>query len=202
MQNDAFLTATSTITSDLAQTAAGKFFSSLSSFPDDIDDSLTVTKSFTIQNGQRISSPSDADTKLIEVDYYQKDISTEDDDYPIYYPKPDRSPINALVASDGKVVEANYNHQAISEENSDYGIKSVDQAYEDLQNGKAYIASYFGDDTDIKIQDVFLAYYIGETSQDYVMPIVVFANKSKGFYAYVPAIDDYWNTPAPSPSER
>ena len=84
-------------------------------------------------------------------------------------------------------LEINFTHQSISEENSEYYIKPADEAFEELKNGEGYIATNFGSKTNIKIRDVFLAYYIGEKIHDYLMPIFVFTDND-GFYAYVSAV--------------
>jgi hypothetical protein len=204
MTNEAFLNSTESISSTIAVNKAREFFQDLLSFPSDVDDGETNAELFVVTDGKRVKAPNEADTKVVEVNFFQSPIIVDEQEYPIYYPKPNKSPINALVAAlnAATVVEAHYAYHGISDTSGEYAIKSVDEAYGELQEGKAYIASYFGTDTDIKIQDVFLAYYIGEGEQEYTMPIYIFRNQSKGFYAYVPAIDDYWNDPVPTVSQE
>src|SRR6266404_5428692 len=114
-------------------------------------------------------------------------------DRPIIYPHPPYSTMNFLVASgenQATVVSAIYNHQTVNlqpDKNATYPIKSAQQAFDDLKNGKGYIASYNGSDSQILISNIFLAYYIGVTDQDYLMPVIVFQGQN-GFFAYVPAV--------------
>lgn len=204
MNNEGFLTSSNTISSTIAVNKAREFFEDLSSFPSDVAEGETGTELFVISGGKRVKAPNEAETKVVEVNFFQTPIIAEEEEYPIYYAKPNKSPINALVAalSSPTVVEAHYSYHAILDNSGEYAIKPVKEAYQELQDGEAYIASYFGTDAEIKIQDIFLAYYIGEGEQAYAMPIYVFRNQSKGFYAYVPAVDDYWNDPTPTPEDN
>ena len=199
--NDAFLNSNKTLTEEDAVAEAREFFQSLGSFPPDLAGSIK-TKAFSIENGNRIPADRESDIRVVEVNFFQEPISLGEE-YPIYYEKPDVSYVNALVASAGEtsVVEAHYTHHGISDATGEYALKPVEAAYEELQNGEGYIASYFGTDTEIKIQEVFLGYYIAENDQQYAMPIYIFSNQTKGFYAYVPAVDDYWNDPTPIPEQ-
>ena len=84
-----------------------------------------------------------------------------------------------------------FSHQVVSQENTTYPIKNVSQAFDLLKKNKAYIAGYFGTQTEIRIKDIYLAYYLGEEKQQYLMPVYVFSGKD-GFTAYVPAVSDTW----------
>lgn len=200
MTNQEFLSTPNSITPSVAINKAREFFEDLNSFPSDVADGDTDTELFTVSNGTRVKAPNEAETKVIEVNFFQSPIVINEDEYPIYYAKPNKSPVNALVAAIDfpTVVEAHYAYHGLSDTSGEYAIKSVNEAYQELQDGKAYIASYFGTDTEMKIQDIFLAYYIGEGDQDYAMPIYVFRNKSKGFYAYISAVNDHWNNKTPA----
>ncbi|MCL5432856.1 MAG: hypothetical protein M1524_01950, partial [Patescibacteria group bacterium] len=72
-----------------------------------------------------------------------------------------------------------------------YPIKTADESFSDLQRGDAYIVSYDGTDPNIKIKNVYLGYYLGDTEQDYLMPIVVFEGNDN-FVAFISAIKNEW----------
>ncbi len=91
------------------------------------------------------------------------------------------------------VIGANYQHQEIYKESATHPINTAEQVSTELKEGKAYLASYSKNTQNILIKNVFLAYYIGEKRQDYLMPIVVFQGDND-FYAYVPAITDEWSS--------
>ena len=111
----------------------------------------------------------------------------------MYYPRPPYSTINFLIVGDtiDPVVEAQFFHQDIAETGETYPIKTADQAFEELRNGKGYIASFFGTSTTVKIKDVTLGYYISDRPQEYLMPIIVF-HGDNDFIAYVSAVQNTW----------
>lgn len=148
--------------------------------------------------------------QIVRVDLYQKNIAYKftagkgenltsfqefDMDIPILYPHPPHSTMSFLIGSGDTgtdIVSAIYNHQAINttpEKEATYPIKSPQEAYEELKAGNAYLASYEGTDEQIMIEKVYIAYYLGEIQQEYLMPVIVFQGKN-GFFAYVPAIKD------------
>jgi len=155
--------------------------------PSDIDQTKTQANLLSLKNGSLVPATSVSNTQLIGVVFYQKDV----DGLPIYYENPNSSNINILVGSNHKILEANYIHQTVTGDFSTYPLKTVQQAFADLKQGKGYIASYYGPSTNIVINNVFLAYYIGSQTQKYLMPIVVFVGNND-FYAYVPAVTDGW----------
>jgi len=171
---------------------AQSFLSSMSSFPDDIDSTKTKTFLFSINSNTLTTATSISNAQVIEVDFFQKDI----DKLPIYYPKAVNSTMNVLVVG-GKdqpqVAQVNFSHQTVLNESATYPIKTAQNAYNLLKQGKGYIASYFGTSTDISIKNVFLAYYIGDKKQNYLFPIAVFEGDN-GFFAYVPIITDEWTS--------
>jgi hypothetical protein len=166
---------------------------------------------YSILSGDLTPSTSLSDTQVIRVDLYQKDISYTltagmsgtdlrkfqdfEEKLPILYPHPPYSTMNFLVASginQLQVVSANFTHQTINldqEQPATYPIKSADKAFSELTDGKAYIAANPTNDSQIFIKNVYLAYYAGDKTQNYLMPIIVFEG-AKGFYAYVSAVDD------------
>lgn len=157
---------------------------------DDIDLEKAKTNLFSIQNNSLISATSLSNSQIIEVNFYQKDV----DKLPIFYEKPNSSNIGILIGGSGyqgQIVGASFIYQPVSEEFSTYPLKSVNTAYNELKNGQAYIASYFGTSTNISINNVFLAYYISKETQDFLMPIFVFEGND-GFFAYIPAVTDEW----------
>ncbi len=167
-----------------------EFLSSMSSFPDDIDTTKTKTLLFSINNNTLTPATSVSNSRVIEVDFFQKDING----LPIYYPKAVNSTMNVLVVGGRdhpQVAQVNFSHQSVSDESGTYPIKTAKEVYDLLKQGRGYIASYFGVATDISIKNVFLAYYIGDKKQQFLFPIAVFQGDN-GFFAYVPVVTDEW----------
>ncbi|OGH18069.1 MAG: hypothetical protein A3G13_01780 [Candidatus Levybacteria bacterium RIFCSPLOWO2_12_FULL_37_7] len=157
---------------------------------DDIDQKKTKITNFSMVNNDLVPSISISDTDIIRVDFFQKDI----DKLPIVYPNPPFSSTYTLIAggdSNGQIVEAHYHHYSIDKTSATYPIITSSEAIAKLQNRKAYIASYNGIDTEIKIKDIFLSYYLGVEDQQMLLPIIVFQG-TNGFFAYVPAVKNEW----------
>lgn len=169
---------------------AESFLESLSLFPLDLNREKTKTTLFSIKDSQILPATSLSTTQLIRVDFFQKDINN----LPILYPNSLFSPMHLFVAGgtyDAQVVSANFFHQNIGEQSATYPIKTSLEAFEELKQGKAYITSYNGIDKEIMIKKVYLAYYLSEERQNYLMPIIVFEGNNN-FYAYVSAVKDQW----------
>lgn len=170
--------------------ASQRFLSTISSFPDDIDLAKTKTLLYSIKNNSLNPATSVSNANVIRVDFFQRNINN----LSIYYPNYSTSTINLLVIALQKdifVVGSNFHYQPISNESYTYPIKTASEAFNELKNQKAYIASYFGNDTNISIKNISLGYYIGTEKQNYLMPIVVFEGVN-GFVAYVSAVRDEW----------
>ena len=169
-------------------------------------------------SGKLVKTTNLQDTRVIRVDFYQNPIEYTitagvggdlthfqefKESLPIMYPNPPFSTIDFYVASgvdQAQVMKANYSHQKVdlstnapaadgTPQQATYPIKSAQQAFDDLKNGKGYIAAYNGTDNQILINKVYLGYYIGKKTQQYLMPVIVFEG-ANGFFAYVSAVTD------------
>lgn len=158
--------------------------------PSDFDATKTRTELLQISNSTLIPATSIATANIIRVDLFQKDI----DNAPVMYAHPPYSAINFLVGGNdylGDILQGNYIHQDLSTDTATYPIKTATQAFDELQQGKAYIARYYGTDKSMPIQKMYVAYFVSEEEQAYVQPIFVFEGKD-GFIAFLPAIDASW----------
>lgn len=169
---------------------AKSFLSSMSLFPQDIDENRTKTTPYSILGSALKPATKISDTKIVEVSFFQKDVNN----LPIYYDKGISSTINFFVGKDSdglKVVDGRFFHKNISQTSSTYAIKSTSQAYSELQKGNAYIAYKPDNMVEFTINKVSLGYYIGEDQQDFLMPIIAFEGNDN-FTAYVSAVRDEW----------
>lgn len=173
-----------------AISVAKDFLTQLQSFPDDIDESKTQTSIFAISGTTLNPAISLSKAQIIRIDFFQKDVNKTS----LYYPHPPYSTISVFVGSskDGlQVVEAHYYHKSVTNKNGTYPIKTARQAFDELQKGQAYVASYNGNTQTISLRDIFLGYYISDQPQSYLMPVIIFQGDN-GFFAYVNAITDEW----------
>jgi len=174
---------------DSVRNAKG-FLENLNAYPTDLDESKTKTNLFSIVNSNVTPASSFSKTQLIQVFFFQKDV----DNLPIYYSNPSGSTMMFMIAggdNQSQIIQANFYHQTISDKNETYPIKTGEQAFEELQKGNAYIASYDGTNKNISIKNISLDYYIQDDSQTYLMPIFVFEGDNN-FFAYLPAVTDEW----------
>lgn len=89
---------------------------------------------------------------------------------------------NVIMKSQISYFEKDFN------EGGPYPLKTGDQAWAELQNGRGVIVSPSLGSTDIVVRDMFLAYYEPAEYQQYYMPVYVFLGDN-GFAAYVSAIE-------------
>jgi hypothetical protein len=62
----------------------------------------------------------------------------------------------------------------------------MEEAYDDLQKGNAFVVAQVEPDGPLEITDVSLGYYMGLQNQEYFVPIVVFQGGT--FKGYVNAL--------------
>lgn len=167
-----------------------------------------------IRNGELIPATSLSTTDVIRVNLYQKDVeykldtglpsnvladSKMDMKLPILYPKPPYSTMSLWVGMGPygpSIVNAQYSHKSytvVPNEEPTYTIKTPDEAFEELKAGSGYIASFASvpGDAQVNIKNAYLAYYLGENPQSYLMPIYVFEG-DKNFFGYVSAVVNDW----------
>lgn len=164
------------------------FLNVLSSFPSDLDTKRTKTKLYDLEGTQLIPATSLSKTKIIRVDFFQQDI----DNLPVYYNNPNFSNIYTLVGggrNQSEIIEATFLHDNISSNSATYYIKKPEEAFSDLKNGKGYIPTFSGSVKNVSITNIFLAYYLPDFHQDYLMPIIVFEGNND-FTAYISAIKE------------
>lgn len=171
---------------------AKSFFSTVSFFPGDLDDNKTTTTLLAVtEEGLLTQATSFSKANAIRVDFFQQDINR----VAIFYPHPPLSTMTAFITSDTlnkEIVQAHFFHQQIIDDPSvTYPIKSASEAFEQLKNGNANIASYFGTEEKMSISNVYVGYYAPDTESKYILPIIVFEGNN-GFFAYVSAVKDEW----------
>ena len=169
---------------------ATQFLQNFGLLPQDINTDKTKVTLLSISNGQLIPATSLSTAQIIRVDFFQDDINN----LPIFYPQATYSTMYFLIGGgnvDSQIVSAHFTYHAVGQNSATYPIISAKDAYAALQKGQGYIASYDSTDTHITIHNVVMGYYIGETAQNYLQPIIVFEG-DHGFFAYIPAVTADW----------
>lgn len=167
-----------------AKKSAENFVQDFGLIPVDLDEKLTKVSLAKIKNYSISLASSLSSAQVVQVSFFQK----AKDGFPIFYPQILVSPMNFLVGEKEKepqVVFANFFYQEIGNESSTYPIKNTKEAFKDLKEGKAYLASSLSQKK-IAIKNVVLGYFLSDKKQNFLYPIYVFEGDS--FVAYVPAI--------------
>lgn len=113
----------------------------------------------------------------------------------------DAAPVSVLFSGSTdqarRVIEFDYQYSQILDDNfATYPLKSVDEAWTELQQGKGSISTSAGNN--VIVRQVYLAYFESDSPQQFLQPVFVFTGDNN-FMAYVSAItaDYYQDATAP-----
>lgn len=115
--------------------------------------------------------------------------------------------ISGDVSRDRQIIAGEFHYFPVDKNStSTYPIKSPQQAWDELNAGKGYVAQTPANNiTTIVIRRIYLAYYDSGRPQGFLQPIYVFEGDN-GFVSYIPAISpELYNevpvVPSPAPAE-
>ncbi len=165
---------------------ANKALSASGSLNDDLKKGEHGFLYFKILNGQLIKVTSISEADLVQVNFKRQKI----DKLSTVFADPERPTIWALIARNQKLVEFHYHYLPWGTETSEYPIRPIQAIWQDLIEGRAYIAR-LGDNvpgSEVVIRHFELAYYESQNFQDFTQPVFIVSG-DKNFMALVPAID-------------
>ncbi|KKU87919.1 MAG: hypothetical protein UY16_C0016G0011 [Candidatus Gottesmanbacteria bacterium GW2011_GWA2_47_9] len=136
------------------------------------------------------TSQSQADAA--RVDFFRRPVGG----IPVFTPYPDEGLVSFVFSGANntkkRVLQFAYTFWPIDYETSaTYGLKSSEQAWEELKSGKGYIARYPKTGNVITVRNARLGYYDSFEPQTYLQPMFVFEGDD-GFLGYVPAVAPPW----------
>lgn len=187
----------------VAEVAASELRSALSNandLPDDISSGSSTHDFFKFTNQGMVPALSLSESDVIKINLFRKNY----DNLPSVTANPIEANIWALISGstnkEQQIILSEYHYHPVDESQySTYPIKNPTEAYTELQNGSAFIASAGGakDGDNITIRRVYLAYFDSEQESDFYQPIYVFSSDNqdptKNFVAYLPAVTaDYY----------
>jgi hypothetical protein len=168
------------------------FISSANLFTDDLSNGTSTYEFLKIEAGNFIPAISLSDADIIKVNFFRK-LYGKDGNIPPVTPKmPEANVWFYLAGGRGKqIIAGEYHYLPINhDENSTYPLKTSESAWEELKEGKGFIANEGNNpDGNIVIRRVYLGYYDAGQYSEYYQPVVVFEGDNQ-FYAYVPAVTD------------
>jgi hypothetical protein len=181
----------------MAEVAATSFSSLLSDagmMPSDLTGPITHDF-LKISNGELISALSLSESNFVKVNFFRKAY----DNLPSLTANPNQANVWAIVSGANnkaqQIIAAEYHYHAVDESQySTYPIKTPEEAFSELQNGQAFIATpgLNNDGDSLKIRHIYLAYFDPNMITEYFQPIYVFEGDN-GFIAYLSAVTgDYY----------
>ncbi len=181
---------------DQAFLEAKAFWQTLGLLPSDLAEGKPQFAYFAAQPPQMIPVESLSEANFTRVDLFRADL----DKLPVVTTAGSNSPVNVIfsgISDRGKrVVEASYTYSKIIDGGfATYPLKTVDQAWNELQESHGYVVKKAG--SQVVVRKIYLAYYESATPQEFIQLIYVFEGDG-GYVAYIPAIDPGFVESAPA----
>lgn len=132
-------------------------------------------------------------TDAMRVDFFRNSVNT----LGVVTPNPDEGQIRMTFSGSKnpkrRLIELIYTYWPIDYQTAGtYEIKTVETAWQELQNGRGFIAKYpMNGASNAIIRNVYLGYYDSFEPQTYLQPVYVFQG-DHNFRAYVHAITPEW----------
>lgn len=181
----------------VAEIAASDFRSSLSEANDLAGDlSGPMFPSYLkLNSGKLINVLALSEADVVKVSLFRKSY----DNLPSLTANPTQSNVWAIISggqSKGQqIIASEYHYYPVDESQySTYPIITPQEAFNELQGGKAYVASMgkYKDGDSLKIRKIYLAYFDPAVASDFYQPMYVFDSgendPSNSFIGYLPAI--------------
>ncbi len=189
--DDSFLIPTMLISKDKAVQIVKKQLSKLDLLADDLDSGIDKVSFWKVQGNQLVPAISLSKAQFVKVNLFRAPIK----DMPVLTINPETGLVNALIGLQKEekrqilTLEFKYFPVARSQK-ATYPLIGIQQAWQRLQAGQAFIAQKPQTNKAVAIAEIYLAYYDANEPQEFLQPIYVF--EGKNFRAYVPAVADEW----------
>ncbi len=177
----------------LSEERAKEFLRAVGRYPEELAQGKTNTLYYHYNPVEKKLTPVTRvqDANVVEVDFYRPDIDAVPQSISTVSPKYFNSQnfvILAFNAAGSKVIKAQVQfYERSSEQIGIYPLKTGDQAYKELQEGKGIIVSPAQSLQNVAIKKMFIGYYDPDTYQEYLQPVYVFLGDND-FVGYVPAV--------------
>ena len=178
--------------SDAIQQEAINMLQSSDIYPVDLEGGSVAVLYLRLTGDQLVPTTSLSQSDAVRVDFFRKPIGNT----PIFTPIIDEAPISIIFSGANnqkqRLLQFAYTYWPIDyQTKATYAIKSSTLAWEELQQGKGYIARYPKDSSTAIVRTAYLAYYDTFDPQTYLQPIFIFEGDN-GFIGYVPAVSSEW----------
>lgn len=155
-------------------------------------DGRVETSFWKFAGGKLVPALSFSEANAVRSDFFLNDI----DGLPVLPSGYKQAPVYFILSgsqtTEKRTLELHYTFWPIDKNDfATYPLKTPQEAWDELQAGKGYVASLGGVTKQAVIRSITLAYFYLEDYQPYFQPIYVFEGDSD-FAAYVPAISSQW----------
>jgi hypothetical protein len=127
--------------------------------------------------------------------------SPHKDLYPFVTSSPKQGLVRVIFSGNprsGRVIQVKYNYFPIDYTAVEtYPLKTTAQAWQELQDGKGYVADVDISVSEVVVRKVELAYFDSFDPQSYAQPVYMFTGDNN-FVGYVQAVRDPTTTPTPT----
>ncbi|MBI5613696.1 hypothetical protein HY947_02120 [Candidatus Gottesmanbacteria bacterium] len=161
-------------------------------YPEDIASGTVSTTNLRLLSNRLIPTSSLSQADAIRIDFFRKSIG----DMKIYTQNPDEGPISIIFSGSKnpkkRIIQFAYTFWPIEYQTvATYGLKQSAVAWQELQDGKGYIARYPKNGNTATVTNAYLGYYDSYDPETYLQPIFIFEGEN-GFLAYVSAVAPPW----------
>lgn len=148
-----------------------------------------------LKNGKLANALALSESDVVKVNLFRKPY----DNLPSVTADPTQSNVWAIISGgqqkNQQIIAAEYHYYSVDESQySTYPIITPQEAFNELQTGKAYVASMgqYKDSDSLKIRKVYLAYFDPGIASDFYQPVYVFDSgendPGNSFIGYLPAV--------------
>ena len=178
-------------TKTIIENKAIDFLKKIGRYPDELGKGTTnvIYLKYNPGNQNFVNVEKRDQAQLVEVDFYRPNI----DDFSIVTPKFFSSQNYVIMLFQGADYQIIKSQVAFFEKSEDqvgvYSIKTGDQAWAELNNGKGLVVAGTQGQRNIVIKSMKLGYFDPDIYQNYLQPVYVFLGEGN-FAAYVPAVKE------------
>jgi hypothetical protein len=192
-ERDAALFIEKNLTSgDVIQSEAVSLLQSYGLNPPDFQNGPVTLTYLKLLGDQLVPTTSLSQSDAVRIDFFRNSIAAA----PVLTPNADEAPISIILSGSinpkKRLLQLAYTYWPIDYQSmATYPLKTTATAWDELQQGKAYIARYPKNNATAVVRNTYLAYYDSFDPQTYIQPVFVFEGDN-GFMAYVPAVTAEW----------
>jgi len=146
-----------------------------------------------VESQKLVTAVSLSEADFTKINLHRQNLGSEDNPIPNVTPDPNESNVWFILSGKDDIIASEYHYYKVDTKNyHTYPIKTAEEALQDLQEGKGFVANLgTNPEGNIIIRDIYLAYYDPNLPSQFYQPVVVFEGDG-GFTAYVPAVTDLY----------